>query len=465
MRRSHALVPLSLALLALAGAASAAAVEPAPSPPPETPWDGVSVLDDPQWRKRFLGSYGFLSGLEPEIQPTERELLQEVLDLMETDTEAAAKRLEEGIAEGSSAALDFVLANLHFQNGEIEAAKAAYERSLEKFPDFRRAHKNLGLLLVQRGSHAQAAAHLTRAVELGDRDGRSYGLLGFCYINLEDYLAAEEAYRSAILQQPDTRDWRLGLARALLAMEEYEASIALFDSLLEEEPGDATLWKLQANAYIGLEEPLQAATNLETVRMLGESDASSLGLLGDIYMNEGVFDLAKSAYLEVIERDEEAERFETARRAAELLVRTQSYGHAQDVLARIDRSYGGELTRDEELEVLTLKAKVARGQGRTGEAAELLQRIVRRDGTRGEALLELAEYHRGQGDAARARFLLERAAKLEDFEYPALLEHAQLLVAEREYAKAAELLRRALDIKREPRVERYLQRLDEVIRG
>ena len=45
--------------------------------------------------------------------------------------------------------------------------------------------------------------------------------MGYCYINLENYLAAEQAYRNAILQQPDTRDWKLGLARSLLAMEQY----------------------------------------------------------------------------------------------------------------------------------------------------------------------------------------------------------------------------------------------------
>lgn len=462
MTRLFALLALPLLL---AAAASALSLERPERPGPEAPWRGASILEDAQWRKSFLGSYGFLSGLEPEIQPTERELLREVIDLMESEPRAAAARLEQELGEGSSAALYFVLANLRFQTGDVAEAKAAYRTALEQFPDFRRAHKNLGLLFVQEGSCAEAAEHLSRAVELGDRDGRNYGLMGYCYINLEDYLAAEQAYRSAILQQPDEEDWKLGLARSLLAMEDYRPAIALFDTLLEEDPESGTLWKLQANAYIGVERPLSAAANLETVRMLGEADSSSLVLLGDIYMNEGVYELAKSAYLEVIERDGEAARFATARRATELLVRTRSFDHAQEILASIDAHYGKSLSRDDELEVLTLKAKVARGQGREGEAAELLERIVRRDGTRGEALLELAEYEESHGNTAKAELLLERAARLEDFEYPALLKHAQLLVAEREYPKAAELLRRALDIKREPRVERYLAKLDEVIRG
>ena len=41
------------------------------------PWQGRSVIEDPEWRNRFLGSYGFLSGAEPQVQATELELLRE----------------------------------------------------------------------------------------------------------------------------------------------------------------------------------------------------------------------------------------------------------------------------------------------------------------------------------------------------------------------------------------------------
>lgn len=456
--RALALLPWGLLLLGPAGSALAAPGDAEAV----RPWKGSEVLDDPQWRQRFLGSYGVLSGVEPDIQESERELLSEVLQVMETSPEAAAERLAEDKPEGSSAALDFILANLYFQTGETEKAVAAYRESLEKFPDFRRAHKNLGLLNVQQNDCEAALPHLSRAAELGDRDARNFGLMGYCYIDQEEFLAAEAAYRNAILQEPGERDWKLGLARSLLAMEEYRAATSLFDALIAADPGNATFWKLQANGYIGLEKPMDAASNLEAVRLMGEADSSSLVLLGDIYMNEGVYELAKQAYLEVIERDEKTARYDTAYRAAELLVRTQSYGEAQEILSAIDRRYD-DLTKDQELDVLTLEAKVARGQGREAEAAKLLETIVQRDGTRGEALLELASYRQGQGETEKAILLLERAQRLQDVEYQARLEHAKIMVAEKEYAKAAELLRSALQIQQEPRVERFLARLEKVI--
>jgi len=446
---------LRLAVLALALAVAG------PAAAQQKPWSGRSVFDDPEWQARFLGSYGFLSGAEPDIRDDEVEVLREAIELMKTDRTAAAVRLQEEIGDDSSAALDFVLANLYFQNDQLDSAMKYYRSAIAKFPDFRRAHKNLGLLLVQRSDFAGALQHISRAVELGDRDGRNYGLMGYAYINRENYLSAEQAYRNAILQDPETKDWKVGLARCLLAMERYKEAVALFDDLIAGNPDDSTYWMLQANAYLGLERPAAAAVNLEAVRMMGKAQHASLVLLGDIYMTLGIPELATAAYLEVIETDQGATQFKTAYRAANLLVRIRSFGEAEKVLASIDERYAAKLTNEEQLEVMTLKAKAARGQGREKEAAKILETVVDRDGTRGDALLELAAYYRAQDDRERALFLIERAENLEDYEHPALLTHAQLAVGERDYAKAAELLRRAQQIQPEPRVERFLAKVEE----
>lgn len=456
---------LAVALLGLLPGAPGLAQEPRPVEVAlASPWEGARILEDPAWRARFLGSYGVLSGLEPRIHEGEREILREVLELMGENPESAAQRLGKEIDAQSSAALHFVLANLQFQTGQDEAAERSYQKALEAFPDFRRAHKNLALLRVQQGSCEAALEHLTRALELGDREGRTYGLLGYCYLGAEEYLAAEQAYRSAILQQPKVRDWKLGLARALIAMQKHAEASALLESLIGQDPEDTRLWLLQANAFLGLERTRAAAANLEAVRMLGQAERSTLVLLGDIYMNEGIPELAEQAYLEVI-RGEEAtpETFPTALRAARLMVRTRAWKQAGEILDGIAEHYEGVASPEQELELLSLEARVATAEGRQERAAELLETIVRRDGTRGDALLDLAAHHRQQGEVERAIFLLERAQKLEGFEYQALLEHAQILVGRRDYRKAAELLRSALQVKNEPRVERYLARVEQAI--
>jgi tetratricopeptide (TPR) repeat protein len=432
-----------------------AATATAPARAQFQPWEGSEILQDPEWRMRFLGSYGFLSGAEPPVKQQELGMLREVIDLMKVNLPAATARLQAAQGPDSSAALDFILANLHFQAGALPEAKAAYESALGKFPDFRRAHKNLGLLLVQEQDFAGGAEHLAQAVELGDRGGRNFGLLGYCYLNLEKYYAAEAAYRNALMQEPDSRDWKLGLARSLLAMNKQAEAVALFDGMIADDPEDSTAWMLQANAYLSLERPDAAAVNLEAVRMMGKAQPSTLKLLGDIYMNEQQYWLARDAYVELIEMDGGAD-FASAQRAADLLIRTRAYDEAGDVINATRKRFEGKLDNEEQLELLTLTARLARSQGNDKEAAKLLESIVKRDGTRGDALLELAKYHQSVGQTERAIFLIERAEKIEAWEYRALLDHAQVMVSERDYTRAAELLRRALAIKAEPRVERFL---------
>jgi tetratricopeptide (TPR) repeat protein len=454
--------PTALTLLLALGAALAwPVVAPAPADAQFTAWKGSEMLDDPEWRGRFLGSYGFLSGVEPEIRPDELALLREVIDLMKVNPRAAATMLGAQVTPQSSAALDFILANLYFQNGQIPEAAIQYQQALTKFPDFRRAHKNAGLLILQTGDFAGSLEHLTRAVELGDRDARTYGLIGYAYLNTENFLAAEQAYRNAVFYDPKSRDWKLGLARSLQALQKHEEAVAHFASLIDENPDDVVAWKGQANAYLELDQPLAAAVNLEALRALGEADSQSLVLLGDIYMKEGMPDLARDAYLEVIRSDKDGVRYETAYRAAELLYRTRAYGESRDLIASIDKRYAKSLDAEDEIELTTLKAKLARAQGRDKEAADLLSAIVKRDGTRGDALLELASYYQDKGDSARALMLVEQAENIEAFRYDALLQHAQFMVAASDYRKAAELLRAALKIRAEPRIERYLASVEQ----
>ena len=160
MRTSRSLhVAVAVALMLTVAVAVAA-----PTSAQQRPWSGESVVRDPNWQKRFLGSYGFLSGAEPQINATELEMLREVIELMKTNPSAAAAVLKQQTGENSSAALDIILANLEFQQGELADAKKHYRSALEKFPDFRRAHKNLGLLLVQESDFDDALEHLSRAI-------------------------------------------------------------------------------------------------------------------------------------------------------------------------------------------------------------------------------------------------------------------------------------------------------------
>ena len=120
----------------------------------------------------------------------------------------------------------------------------------------------MALIYIRQSDFPKALPALTRVVELGGADSLTYGLLGFAYASVEDHLAAESAYRMAILMDPQTLDWKMGLARSLFKQERYAEAVALCDRLIADHPDRADLWLLQANAFIGLKQPLKAAENL-----------------------------------------------------------------------------------------------------------------------------------------------------------------------------------------------------------
>ena len=422
------------------------------------------LWSDDTFVKEFLGSYGFLAGAEPQITEEEKEALRALVDLIKVSPAAAIQQLEPQINNSSSAAFDFILANLFFQEGNLRKAEEYYNKAIVKHPDFRRAYKNLGLVQVQAGDFPKAIKTISKAMELGEVDGRAYGLLGYGYLTQERYYPAEAAYRQAILMQPENKDWKVGLAQCLLQTERFGDAAALFDTLIKDEPNNADYWLLQANAYLGKDKPLSAAKNLEIVRRMGKAELSSLTLLGDIYMNGDNADLALEAYLAAAEKAT-ADDSRALIRAAELLTRTANYDQASTMIDRSRSALATGLSDDDDLKLLTLEAKIARATGEDDKAAKILVKIIERDANNGEAIIELANYYADSGDMAKAINRFQHAEKLQKFERQALIAHAQARVRNGEYKEALPLLRRALQLRDDRNLADYADRVERAARA
>lgn len=421
------------------------------------------LWNDPTFVNEFLGSYGFLAGAEPQISDEEKEALRTLVDLIKVSPAVAIQQLEPQIKSSSSAAFDFILANLYFQEGNLAKAEQFYNNAVTKHPDFRRAYKNLGLVQVQNGNFDKAVKTISKAMELGEVDGRSYGLLGYGYLTKEQYYPAEAAYRQAILMQPDVTDWKIGLARCLLETERYADAIALFETLIAEDPNKSDYWLLQSNAYLGKGESLKAAQNIEIVRRMGAADLTTLTLLGDIYMNNESPNLALEAYTAAV-KIADSKDIKSLLRAAELFTRTGNFTQAKTMIANT-RGQFATLDDATDLKLLTLEAKIARTEGDDPAAVTILNKIVERDALNGEAIIELANYYAEQGDMAKAINRYQQAEKIEAFERQALVAHAQARVRTNDYTAALPLLRRALQIKSDSHLEDYTKRVERAARN
>lgn len=418
---------------------------------------------NPEFVDRFLGTYAVRSETEPKISTKENELFNEIAGMLNNDqTGEAITRLQEYMTENAqsdpppSPALDYTLGNLHLQEGNTSEALESYQTAIKRFPDFLRAYKNLGLAQIQRGNYEKALPHLVKAVELGDRNGDTFGLLGYCYLNTGNDTAALEGYRQATLLNPGNREWMVGKAEALMRTENYNEAIAVFKSLIKKDPAQKSYYTSLANAYLSKGEESKAANYLEVVRRMGQGSASTLTLLGDIYLNDDLPGLALSVYLDAFETDSGEITMDRAIRVAQVFLQRAHLDQAEKFISMAEDTFAEDMGEDEELEILNLKAQLALAKGDSDKAAEVLEKVIRQDPMNGNALLLLASYNERQGDVEEAEYYYERAQKVDDVARDAYVDHAQLKVQQKEYREAVRLLQSAQKLEFSQNVQNYL---------
>lgn len=420
----------------------------------------LSIWNAPGFKRWVVESYAAETDIEPRLTASEREQLQRILESIAAGkTDKALKDLQKARGAGSSAAFDFTQANLHFQQDELEAARAALEVAVEKHPKFRRAWQNIGVIRFQSGDHAGAIPALTRVIELGGGNAITYGMLGFAYTSVSNYLSAETAYRLAVLMDPATGDWKQGLSFCLFKQGRYSETVALCDSMLAEDAERTDLWMLQANAYLGLEQPLKAAENYELVDRLGKSTAASLDKLGDIYVSEELYEPALGAYLRALELDSKGGAGR-ALRAAKILASRNATAEAGELLARLEAVAAEPFDAEQQKELLRLRARVALARGAGEEQASVLRELVELDPLDGQALILLAQHHERAGEPEQASFYYERAMSLERYEAEARIGQGQLLVRQGRYKEALPLLRRAQALAPREKVREFIEQVE-----
>jgi len=199
---------------------------------------------------------------------------------------------------------------------------------------------------------------------------------------------------------------------------------------------------------------------------MGQATGDSLNLLGDIYMNEDMKELALAAYLEAMAMDP-GQDIKRPLRAAEVLTNRGALTEAQQMINQIRTDYS-DIPNDIDLILLKLQARVDIAENRVTDAMATLEKIVEREPLDAEALILLARfYSRAETDDPvvkeesyqKAALLYERAAKIRGYEDRALLAHAQMLVSKGEYCEAVPLLERVMSITRRENIGRYLQQV------
>ena len=422
--------------------------------------DLAKIWADPTFQKQFVGGYGVNPEIEPRVTKEEVNILEKVRPLMAENLPGAEEALRKAMKPDCSAILDYTLGGILFQQDKLIDAMVAFRKAVEKFPSFRRAYRNIGLISVRNQDFEGAIGAFNKMIELGGADAYSYGLLGFSHANRQDFQPAESAYRNALLLQPENIEWRLGLTRCVFKQGKFDDAAALLDVLITSYPDKADFWLLQAHTYLGMKQPMKAAMNLEAMDQLGKSTVDSLYTLGDIYLTESLPSLAYGAYARAVALKPE-QPVARAMKSAEQLASRGGAGEARKLVESIRAAKGTTLDEADTRKILKLDARLALAANAGGaDAAATLEEVLKLDPLDGEALMLLAGHYASNGQPDKAMLYYERAAGIEQHAANARVRHAQIYVSQSRYPEAIQLLRQAQEIKPREDVARYLEQVE-----
>jgi len=424
--------------------------------------DLAKIWADPTFQKQFVGGYGVNPEIEPRVTKEEVSILEKVRPLMAENLPGAEEALRKAMKPDCSAILDYTLGGILFQQDKLIDAMVAFRKAVEKFPSFRRAYRNIGLISVRNQDFEGAIGAFNKMIELGGADAYSYGLLGFSHANRQDFQPAESAYRNALLLQPENIEWRLGLTRCVFKQGKFDDAAALLDVLITSYPDKADFWLLQAHTYLGMKQPMKAAMNLEAMDQLGKSTVDSLYTLGDIYLTESLPSLAYGAYARAVALKPE-QPVARAMKSAEQLASRGGAGEARKLVESIRAAKGTTLDEADTRKILKLDARLALAANAGGaDAAATLEEVLKLDPLDGEALMLLAGHYASNGQPDKAMLYYERAAGIEQHAANARVRHAQIFVSQSRYPEAIQLLRQAQEIKPREDVARYLEQIERI---
>src|SRR5687768_2236995 len=123
-------------------------------------------------------------------------------------------------------------------DGDIGAARDAYERALALAPDDANAQQLMGVALLQLGEAQQAVGYLERAARKLRNNASVQGNLAQSYFNLGLYEKSHDAFRKASRIDPGEMQYQLGAANSLALQGRLAEAENLLRRMSERHPRD-----------------------------------------------------------------------------------------------------------------------------------------------------------------------------------------------------------------------------------
>lgn len=183
----------------------------------------------------------------------------------------------------------FTGGRIYFLLNQYDSAENAFKSSIDLYPCFEPAWRNLAAVRYKKGKIEEAAEMLEKAWTILP-SGNDDLLLQASIIRLETD-KAEKA--GALLDRCDSgikrkKEWKTARVKVHIASHEFNKAHILVDQLIENEPENESFWRLASWLAVKTEQWGKAASALEIACRLKEPPLNDYSSLGGLFRKAGV---------------------------------------------------------------------------------------------------------------------------------------------------------------------------------
>jgi tetratricopeptide (TPR) repeat protein len=369
------------------------------------------------------------------------------------------------------------LGNAYVAQKQFDAAEKEFRTVVRLDPGNRDGNYNLGVLLMIKGSPAEAIPHFERvrpmnvetrinlvraylvtkrtpdalrmAAELSaqnENDVRVHFSLGVMLASEKQYKAAELELEKADAIQPETFEILYNLGQDLLRTAEFSKAEVTLTRALKLKPESPETLYLLAQVLTNESRPLDALDLLLHAHRIAPENTDVIFLMAQVSMSQNYFEDA----IPLLESG-----LQIAPRRADLLA---ALGESYFMAGKVDKAI------EEFKKLLEVEGSARsyaflglsyRNLGRFDEAKQYFQKGLKLDPNNSTCLFSLGFIAERQGDAAEAEKMFQAALRSNPDYADALLEMANLRMAAKRLPEAEQLLRRFVKVSRDPATGYY----------
>jgi tetratricopeptide (TPR) repeat protein len=463
-----------LALLMLLSLGQArAAQQRQPQPPPKASAEFQEIQTLIQQGRIQDAKARMLMELERNPSSVEGYNLLGIIESNEQDYLSAIAAFQKALQLApNSAKTHNNLGNVYIAQKRLDLAEKEFRAALRIEPGNRDGNYNLGVLLMVKGSPAEAIVHFERvrppnpattfnlirayfqskrtaeAIQTAaafsaqnKNDVQVHFSLGVLLASEQQYKLAQLELEKAVVLQPDAFEILFNLGQALIHTGDYpQAELALTRALKLKPDSAETLYFL-AQACQNQSRPLDALDLLLRAHKIAPENPDIIFLMARISMSQNYFEDA----IPLLESGLQVAPQRTDLRAA----LGESYFMAGKVEKAIEE-FKVLLDAEHSARSYSFLGLSYRNLGRFDEAKQYFQQGLKLDPHNTSCLFNLGFIAERQGDSAGADAMFEETLRANPNFPDALLELANLRMASGKLAEAADLLRRFVKVSPDP---------------